>query len=47
MVGMVSHALRDQVKGLVADDAPIVYLRSVSVSALRNAVTALEPGRLG
>ena len=42
MVGMVSHALRDQVKGLVADDAPVVYLRSASVSALRNAVAALD-----
>ncbi len=43
MVGMVSHALRDQVKGLVADDAPVVYLRSASVSALRHAVAALGP----
>jgi hypothetical protein len=42
MVGMVSHSLRDQVKGIVSDDAPIVYLRSASVSALRNAVSALE-----
>ena len=42
MVGIVAHALRDQVKGLVADDAPVVYLRS----ALRNAVTAREPGRV-
>jgi hypothetical protein len=42
MVGMVSHSLRDQVKGLVADDAHVVYLRSASVSALRNAVAALE-----
>lgn len=42
MVGMVSHALRDQVKDLVSDDAPVVYLRSASVSALRNAVAALE-----
>jgi hypothetical protein len=42
MVGMVSHALRDQVKGLVPDDAPIVYLRSASVSSLRSAVAALE-----
>jgi hypothetical protein len=38
MVGMVSHSLRDQVKGLVSDDAPVVYLRSASVSAMRNAV---------
>ena len=42
MVGMVSHSLRDQVKGIVSDYAPIVYLRSASVSALRNAVSALE-----
>ena len=41
MVGMVSHSLRDQVKGLVADDAPVVYLRTASVSALRNAVDQL------
>ena len=38
MVGMVSHALRDQVRGLVPNSAPIVYLRSASVSALRAAV---------
>lgn len=42
MVGMVSHSLRDQVKGIVPDDAPVVYLRSASVSALRNAVAALD-----
>jgi hypothetical protein len=42
MVGMVSHSLRDQAKALVADDAPVVYLKSASVSALRNAVAALE-----
>ncbi len=42
MVGMVSHSLRDQVKGLVSDDAPVVYLRSASISALRNAVDALD-----
>lgn len=42
MVGMVSHSLRDQVKGLVSEDAPVVYLRSASVSALRSAVAALE-----
>jgi hypothetical protein len=42
MVGMVSHSLRDQAKALVSDDAPVVYLRSASVSALRNAVAALE-----
>jgi Uncharacterized protein conserved in bacteria (DUF2325) len=42
MVGMVSHSLRDQAKALVADDAPVVYLRSASVSALRSAVAALD-----
>jgi len=41
MVGMVSHALRDQVKDLVPADAPVVYLRTASVSALRNAVEHL------
>lgn len=42
MVGMVSHSLRDQVKSLVPDDAPVVYLRSASVSALRSAIATLE-----
>lgn len=42
MVGMVSHALRDQVKALVPDGAPVVYLRSASISALRNAVASLD-----
>lgn len=42
MVGMVSHALRDQVKALVPDGAPVVYLRSASISALRSAVAALD-----
>lgn len=41
MVGMVSHALRDQVRALIPDDAPVVYLRSASISALRNAVASL------
>jgi hypothetical protein len=41
MVGMVSHALRDQAKALVGSDAPVVYLRSASVSALRSAVAGL------
>lgn len=44
MVGMVSHALRDQVKNLVGDGAPVVYLRSASVSSLRGAVAALPLG---
>jgi len=38
MVTMVSHALREQAQSLVSDDAPVVYLRSASVSALRAAV---------
>jgi hypothetical protein len=38
MVGMVSHALRDQVRSLETGDAPVVYLRSASISALRGAV---------
>lgn len=42
MVGMVSHALRDQVKGLAAEDTPVLYLRSASVSALRNAIATLD-----
>jgi hypothetical protein len=42
MVGMVSHALRDQVQALVPDGAPVVYLRSASISALRNAVASLD-----
>ena len=41
IVGMVSHALRDQVQALVPDGAPVVYLRSASISALRSAVAAL------
>ncbi len=42
MVGMVSHALRDQVKSIVPHDAPIVYLRSASASALKSAVSDLS-----
>ena len=38
MVTMVSHALRDQAQMLANDNAPVVYLRSPSVSALRAAV---------
>jgi UDP-N-acetylglucosamine:LPS N-acetylglucosamine transferase len=41
MVGMVSHALRDQARELAEGDAPIVYLRTASVSALRSAVEKL------
>ncbi len=42
MVGMVSHALRDQVKELVADDSRVVYVRTASVSALRTAIEEHE-----
>ena len=42
IVGMVSHSLRDQIKDIVPEEAPIVYLRTASVSALRNAVAALD-----
>ena len=42
MVGMVSHALRDQVQSLGLDGAPVVYLRSASVSALRGVVEQLD-----
>ncbi len=38
MVGMVSHTLREQVRGLATADAPVVYLRTASMSALRSAV---------
>lgn len=38
MVTMVSHALREQAQLLANDNAPVVYLRSPSVSALRAAV---------
>lgn len=38
MVTMVSHSLREQVRSLAIDDAPVIYLRSASVSALRSAV---------
>jgi hypothetical protein len=42
IAGMVSHSLRDQAKGLVPEGAPIVYLRTASVSALRAAVDTLD-----
>src|SRR3954453_22752574 len=42
MVGMVSHALRDQVKGIVGEDSPVVYLRSASPSALRQAIANID-----
>jgi len=38
MVGMVSHALRDQAHSLAANDTEVVYLRTASVSALRAVV---------
>ncbi len=41
MVRMVSHALRDQARELASEAAPVVYLRSPSVSALRSAVEQL------
>jgi hypothetical protein len=38
MVGMISHPLREQAQALAGNDASVVYLRSASVSALRQAV---------
>lgn len=38
MVGMVSHSLRQQVQSLETGDAPVLYLRSASISALRAAI---------
>lgn len=38
MVGMVSHALREQAQCLAADQAEVVYLRTASVSAFRAAI---------
>jgi hypothetical protein len=38
MVTMVSHSLRNQAQILANDNAPVVYLKSPSVSALRAAV---------
>ena len=42
VAGMVSHSLRDQAKELAPNGAPIVYLRTASVSALRAAVDGLD-----
>jgi putative ABC transport system substrate-binding protein len=42
MAGMVSHALRDQVRSLVPEGAAIVYLRTSSISALRSAVEQIN-----
>ncbi|APR84802.1 Hypothetical protein A7982_10151 [Minicystis rosea] len=44
MVTMVSHALRDQVRSMGCEDAPILYLRSASISALRSAVDKWAEG---
>jgi hypothetical protein len=42
VASMVSHALRDQVRTLVSEDATrIVYLRTASVSAVRAAVESV------
>jgi hypothetical protein len=38
MVSMISHALLDQARALATDGASIVYLRTPSVSALRDAL---------
>jgi Uncharacterized protein conserved in bacteria (DUF2325) len=38
MVSMVSHSLLQQVQSLALNDAPVIYLRSASISALRTAV---------
>lgn len=45
IVGMVSHALHAQVRALVPAGAPVIYLRSASISSLRNAVAALDGDR--
>jgi hypothetical protein len=42
MAGMVSHALRDQVRSLAPEGAQIVYLRTSSISALRTAVERID-----
>lgn len=41
VTGMVSHALKDQAVSLAPEGAKIVYLRTASVSALREAVDAM------
>jgi hypothetical protein len=38
MVGMVSHALREQIEQYAVDDTPVVYLKSASVSALKTVI---------
>lgn len=38
IAGMVSHALRDQIRGIAGEETPVVYLRTASISALRSIV---------
>lgn len=38
MVGMVSHALREQIQQYAVENTPVVYLKSASVSALKSAL---------
>jgi hypothetical protein len=38
MVGMVSHALREQIQQYAVDDTPVVYLKSASISALKTVI---------
>ena len=47
VVGMVSHALRDQVRELAPDGTKIVYVRTASVSALRAVVEQMTAARRG
>lgn len=41
VIGMVSHALRDQARELLPQGAKIVYVRTASVSFIRKAVSEL------
>lgn len=45
VVGMVSHALRDQVRSLAPEGAKVLYVRTASVSALRAAVDEVASAR--
>jgi len=45
MIGMVSHALLQQVRSMPMDGTPVVYLRTASVSALRAAVAGWNDAR--
>jgi hypothetical protein len=38
MVTMVSHSLREQLASLAHEGAPVIYLRSASISALKAAL---------